>query len=233
MQKGKKILIVEDDLISAEYLKEILKREGYEIVDILTKGKEAIEKCKDSDIDLILMDIMLEDNVSGCEAAVEIKNINPKIKIIFLTAYAEEEMIEYAYEAEAYGYLTKPYREKEILATVRLAFSHEKEYKKDFSHILDDKVFLKNGYVYSFKENKLFKNDQEVPLSKKGLKLIEILAKNKNRSVSKEQLFTYIWGENRDVSTLRSLIHRIRKSLGEDLIENINNIGYRLNIKQE
>ncbi len=232
MESGRKILIVEDDLISAEYLKEILEREGYEIVDIVTKGKEAVDRCKSENIDLVLMDIMLEDNISGCEAAIKIRDIDPKIKIIFLTAYAEDEMIEYAYEAKAYGYLTKPYREKEILATVKLAFSHE-ECERVFSTKEEDKIFLKNGYVYSFKEHKLFKDDKEVPLSKKALKLIEILAKNRNRSVSKEQLFTYIWGENKNVSTLRSLIHRIRKTLGEDLIENISNIGYRLRIKQE
>ncbi len=225
MNKNKKILIVEDDLISAEYLKELLERERYEIVDIISSGKEAIEFCKENECDLVLMDIMLEDNISGCEAALEIERYKPDIKIIFLTAYAEDEMIEYAFEAKAYGYLIKPYREKEILATVKLAFSHEREPQ---INIKEDKIPLKNGYVYDLKEGKLFKDGEEVALGKRALKLIEILAKNKNKSVSNEQIANYIWGDVKEVSTLRALIHRIRKTLGKDLIKNINSMGYKI-----
>ncbi len=227
MNKNKKILIVEDDLISAEYLKELLEREGYEIVNIISSGKEAIEFCKENDCDLVLMDIMLEDNISGCEAALEIERYKPNIKIIFLTAYAEDEMIEYAFEAKAYGYLIKPYREKEILATVKLAFSHEHEREVE-KNIKEDKIALKNGYVYDLKEGKLFKDGEEVALGKRALKLIEILAKNKNKSVSNEQIANYLWGDSKEVSTLRALIHRIRKILGKDFIKNINSMGYKI-----
>ncbi len=228
MRMDKKILIVEDDLISAEYLKELLEKEGYKIVDIVTTGKKALKKCKEEEIDLVLMDIMLEDSMSGCEAALEIRKINPEIKIIFLTAYAQDDMIEYAYDAKAYGYLTKPYREKEILATVKLAFSHKDENVKETS---PTKVKLKDGYIYDLQKHRLFKNGKEVPLTKKSLELMEILVKNRNQSVSKEQISMHLWGEVKEVSTLRTLIYRLRKILGKNFIENVNNMGYKLKLE--
>lgn len=227
MKIGKKILIVEDELISAEYLKELLKKHGFFIVGVVNCGRQAIDICKKQNVDLVLMDVMLNDNISGCEAAVEIKHMHKDIKIIFLTAYATEEMIEYAYASEAYGYLLKPYREEEILATVKLAFSHhETTGKKEV--VLPEKIPLKNGYVYHTGQQRLLKEEQEVPLGKKPLKLIDILVKNKNKSVSNEQICSYIWGEQKDASTLRSLIHRIRSIIGNDMIVNVNGMGYEI-----
>ena len=176
MENKKKVLIVEDELISAEYLKELFILEGYDVVDIIVNGIEAIKQAKILKPDIVIMDIMLKGNMSGCEAAVQIHNNNSNIKIIFLTAYAEQEMVDYAVDAQANAYLVKPYREKEILATMRLLLTNKQKPKP----IKDDeeKIKLKNGYSFNTKLNRLFKEDTEVQLSKKPLKLIEILALN-------------------------------------------------------
>ncbi len=91
-----------------------------------------------------------------------------------------------------------------------------------------ENIVLKNGYRFNMEFHRLFKDDQEVPLGKKTLKLIEILVKNKNVSVSNEQICTYIWGEQKNGKTLRSLIHRIRSTINPDLIQNINGLGYKI-----
>jgi len=225
MYSTKKILVVEDECISAEYLKEFLMKEGYDIVDIVNSGDEAIRQANNLKPDLILMDIMLNGKMSGCEAAVEIHQHNKEIKIIFLTAYAEEEMIEYAIDAEATAYLMKPYREHEILATIKLLFAHSADV---ISKSDTEKIHLKNGYNFNLKQQRLFKENQEIPLGKKPLKLIEILAKNRSVSVSNEQLCSYIWGEYKNDRTLRSLIHRVRQLLDYDMIENVNGLGYKI-----
>jgi len=225
MYSTKKILVVEDEYISAEYLKEFLMKEGYDIVDIVNSGDEAIRQANNLKPDLILMDIMLNGKMSGCEAAVEIHQHNKEIKIIFLTAYAEEEMIEYAIDAEATAYLMKPYREHEILATIKLLFAHSADV---ISKSDTEKIHLKNGYNFNLKQQRLFKENQEIPLGKKPLKLIEILAKNRSVSVSNEQLCSYIWGEYKNDRTLRSLIHRVRQLLDYDMIENVNGLGYKI-----
>jgi len=225
MNKNRSILIVEDEFISAEYLKVLLENEGYRVVNIVNTAEEAINQYKSIDPDLVLMDIMLKGNVSGSEAALKIKQYNSEAKIIFLTAYATDEMLDYAVEAEAYGYLMKPYREEEILATIKLAFIHLHEEQQPFS---DEKIVLKNDFIYDMKHKRLMKNGMEVPLGKTKLRLVEILARNKNTSVSHEQLCAFVWGGQRSNETLRSLIHRIRGTIGNDMIRSINGVGYEI-----
>ncbi len=225
MDKSKTILIVEDEMLSAEYLKVLLEQEEYEVVGIVDKGADAITKAKQYKPDMVLMDIMLGDNISGCEAAVQIRQYDKKCRIIFITAYAEDEMIDYALLSQAHSYLMKPYKDKMVLATIKLAFSsNEIQHQNSEQDIIE----LKDEYIYNTKLNRLFKQGIEMPLGKKPLKLIEILAKNKNTSVSNEQICYHIWGKMIEASTLRSLIHRIRHILGTDIIKNVNGVGYSI-----
>ncbi len=222
---GKRILIVEDELISAEYLKELLVKENYTIVGIANSGEEAIAQAKKERPDLILMDIMLEGSMSGCEAAVYIHQYDKEVKFICLTAYAEDEMIEYAIEADVTAYLLKPYRESEILATIKLICTHDETalLKKD-----KEEIPLSEGYSFNLKLQRLFRYKKEVYLGKKSLKLVEILAKNRNIYVSNEQICNFIWGEGKNDCTLRSLIHRVRQLIDNDLIKNVNGLGYKM-----
>ncbi len=224
VQNKRKILIVEDDFISAEYLKEILLNEGYDVVGIVDNGIEAIEQAKEFNPDIIFVDIMLKGQMSGCEAAVQIYRNDTDIKLIFLTAYFEQEMIDYAIDAKSVAYLLKPYRENEILATIQLIFANQK------TEVITDieNITLENGYSFNIKQRRLFKENKEVHLGKKLLKLIEVLVKNKNVSVSNEQICTYVWGENKNDKTLRSLIYRIRSIISHDIIQNINGLGYKI-----
>lgn len=220
-----KILIVEDDFISAEYLKEILEGAGYNVVDTVDTGYKAIREAKLLKPDIVLMDIMLKDKISGCEAALQIKQNHDPCKIIFITAYADDEMIEYATDAEAYGYLMKPYREKEILATIKVALSHDKHQKTQHGTSF---VVLQKGCVYDINQSRFYKNDKEVPLAHKKLKLLQILIEHKNSRVSNEDICQHVWGEHKNDSTLRSLIHRIKTAIGEDIITNLNGQGYMI-----
>ncbi len=222
---GKKtIFIVEDDLLSAEYLKEFLVNDGYEILNIVDSGEEAIQACKTIHPDILLMDIMLKGKLSGCEAAVQIKHFHPECKIIFLTAFSEPEMIDYAVESKAYAYLMKPYREKEILATIKMVLKQDaiSSIKKGE----DDLISLKNHFFFDSKQRRLYRNEEVIPLTSKKTKLIELLAKNKNNTVSNEQICLYVWNELKSNSTLRSLIHRFRSAINDDIITNINGVGY-------
>jgi DNA-binding response OmpR family regulator len=125
MKNKKTIFIVEDDLLSAEYLKEILIKEDFDVLDIVDSGEEAVLKCKTIQPDIPLMDIMLKGQLSGSEAAVKIKHNYPECKIIFITAFAEPEMVDYAAQSKACAYLMKPYREKEILATIQVVLKQD------------------------------------------------------------------------------------------------------------
>ena len=221
---NKSILIVEDEPLFASYLHEILTKEGYRILAMVDKGEDAIKKDLKLKPDLILMDIILKDNISGCEAAVQIHRINKKIQIIFLTAFANDEMIEYAMEADAWAYLMKPYIKEEILVTIKLLFLD----RNNLSIPEKENIKLYNGYIFNTKKHRLLKEKKEIHLGKKALKLLEILIKNRNTSVSNEQLCSYIWGESKDDRTLRSLIYRIRHLVDFNIIENENGLGYKI-----
>jgi len=116
------VLIVEDEPIPAEYLKTIIESaDEFKVVDIVDNEDDILKAIHINKIDVIFMDIMIKGSMSGAEVALEVKNIKDNILIIFMTAYSEEEMIEYAAEAGAFAYLLKPYRPDEITATLALA----------------------------------------------------------------------------------------------------------------
>ncbi len=228
MNEKKRVFIAEDDLLSAEYLKQILQKAGYEISGVADNAEETIGECKNSEPDAILMDIMLKGRITGTEAALEISRTLPSCKIIFITAYAEKEMIEYAEMSKAYAYLMKPYRQKEILATLKVALAHNGESRDDKAAGL---IELKHGFFFDTSNRRLIKNGKEVPLTSKKLKLIELLAKNKNSTVSNEQICLEVWREIKSDNTLRSLIHRFRNAVGDDIITNVNGVGYTVSTR--
>ncbi len=216
-----KILIVEDELIAAEYLKQLLETNGFEVLDIVDNGKDAIKNTKQLKPDIILMDVMLKGSMSGCEAAVEIAN-EIKCSILFLSAHLNDEMVDYALEAKAVGYVTKPYNEAQILATLKLISTRE-EPKKPVPK-KPDELHLKDGFV--FKNKLVFKDNKQIELGPKALKLVALLCEHPNISISNEQICMHLWGKIVDNRTLRSLIFRVRSLLGENVIKNISGLGY-------
>jgi len=223
-----RILIVEDELIAAEFLKEILIAEGMEIAGIVDTGKEAIRQCIREKPDIVLMDIMLKDNISGSEAAVEISR-RSDTQIIFLTAYSDPEMIEYAVESKAAGYLNKPYNETEVIAAIRLALARaQTRQNPPAQETSNDIIPLADGYVYHTTHQRLLKNGEEVTLGPKALKLIAFLAKQPDISISNEQIMLHLWEQHVDDRTLRSLMFRIRNATSDALIKNVSGSGYMI-----
>lgn len=228
-----KILIVEDESIPANYLKRVLLSEGYEVVGIAKKGEQAIALAKSEKPDLIFMDIMLQDNVSGADAAVAIHRFNPNVLIIFLTAYSDPEMIEFAVRAEAFAYLLKPYRDNEILATLQLAkakienISTRSVVQKKEVDVLE----LVDGYRYDKKVERIFYKGEEVELGPKALALIKLLCSEKNITFEIDEILETLWDVPKPKQTLRSLIHRIRQMTSPELIQNVNKFGYRIGLK--
>ncbi len=228
------ILIVENEVIPANYLSKILTHEGHNVIDIIDTGVSAINMAKSSHIDLILMDIMLNDSISGCEAALEISNIKPNIIIIFLTAYSDKEMIELAGKSSAFAYLLKPYRDKDILATMQLAkakldsISYPLPPKKD-----DKNLILVDGYIFNTNTKLLYNEDKLVNIGPKALKLIDLLCTNRNNVVYNEDIIDVLWHKNKSHQTLRSLIHRVRAKTSSDLIVSVSKLGYKIGLKKD
>jgi diguanylate cyclase len=120
------ILIVEDELIIAKNTAKKLENLGYNFTKIVASGQAAIQYITTDKPDLILMDIAIKGDLDGIETAIRIKSIQD-IPIIFLTAYANENTIDRASQTGCYGYLIKPFREKELQATVKMVLSKHQE----------------------------------------------------------------------------------------------------------
>lgn len=125
-----KVLIVEDERILAIGMKRKLENAGYIVTGTASSGEEAIENVKENRPDLVLMDIVLKGNMDGIEAAQQIINLY-NIPIIYLTAYADEEILERAMVTEPYGYLLKPFNLSELKANIKMAlYKHKSETKR-------------------------------------------------------------------------------------------------------
>ncbi len=125
-----RILIVEDEALSAMSLAESLTRMGYQVVDTVDTGEGAVEAVERHPVDLILMDIMLKGSMTGIEAA---KRINAKadVPVIYLSAYSDDETLEGAKATKPYGYIVKPYPDREIRAAVEMALhQHDLEVRR-------------------------------------------------------------------------------------------------------
>ena len=227
------ILIAEDELIPAHYLKKLLTENAYDVLDIVTKGADVIEVAKTKKPNVILMDVMLKDNISGCDAAVQISHINPEILIVFLTAYSDKEMIDFAVNSKAFAYLLKPYRDKEILATLELA---KAQLNQPVATIKtppqnNSMIALVENYYFNTESQTLFYGKKEMSCGPKALELIALLCEHKGSTVKIVTLLETLWEEGASQQTLCSLIHRIRENTSQNLIINVNKLGYKIGLK--
>ena len=154
-----KIFIVEDDRLITEYLKKILIGLGYKVAGTAVSGEEAVVKIGTSKPNLILMDIRLESDKDGVSTA---KDVMDKfdIPVIFTTAYSDPKTLERAKEAFPYGFLVKPYSERELGPAIEMALNrHEHDLENrdkgnDLRKILENKE-LEITLKFDLEENTL------------------------------------------------------------------------------
>ncbi len=220
-----RVMIVEDESIPARYLKNIIEEQGdFAVECIMPSAEEALNSIKKIKPDLVFVDIMLDGPMSGAELALRIHRLYAKILIIFMTAYSSEEMVEFAVESEAFAYLLKPYRPKEIRATLTLAKARLKRY---IPTALDSSVALIDGFSYSMETKRLYKEGREVELTAKELELIGMLCRECDTVVDSEVILEQM---GITAASLRAIIYRIRKDTSSDLIQSVKRLGYRIGI---
>ena len=122
-----KILIVEDEVIVARDIRDMVKARGYDALAIAYSGEAALKKVEEFKPDLVLMDIVLKGAMDGIEAAERIRD-RFDIPIVYLTAYAEDKTIARAKVTEPFGYLLKPFDERELHTAIEIAlYKHKLE----------------------------------------------------------------------------------------------------------
>ena len=115
-----KILVVEDESIVARDIRNMLLGLGYEVVGVVPSGEEAVALAEELEPSLALVDVMLMGEMTGVEAADYIYS-GFNIPVVYLTAYADEATLQRAKKTEPFGYLLKPFEERELQTTVEIA----------------------------------------------------------------------------------------------------------------
>lgn len=124
-----RIMIVEDERIVAEDIKEGLENMGYAVTSVAKSGEMAIKMAKENRPDLVLMDIVLKGKMDGIETAKQFRFCFD-IPVVYLSAYSDDNILERAKLTEAFGYVIKPFREKELQVNIEMALYKHKMEKK-------------------------------------------------------------------------------------------------------
>jgi len=152
MGKNTKILIVEDEILIADYIFKMLEKEGFECLEVANDVQSAELKFKKFQPDIVLLDINVEGQNTGIELA---KKKNEDAKIIYLTAQSDPETIRKAIATNPETYLTKPIKKSDVLAAIQLAsFKNLKKYviiKDGYNEVklyYEDIVYIKSDNIY-------------------------------------------------------------------------------------
>jgi two-component system, LytTR family, response regulator LytT len=157
----KNILVIEDEAIVSKDIQQSLKKLGYNIVGSAATGEKAIELAIEHKPDLVLMDIMLKGDMSGIEAAEQIKE-KVKIPVIYLTAYADENTLSKAKVTEPYGYIIKPFKEIDLHTSIEMAL---------YKHSKEREIIKERDFLYSLVEGK---EDDGVVFVKSNSRLVKV-----------------------------------------------------------
>lgn len=216
-----KICLVEDEKSLNNLITSYLNKEGYEVISF-TKGSDAINYLKK--VDLYILDIMLDDDVSGYDIIKNIREKDSVVPVIFTSARDKDIDKIIGLELDADDYLTKPYSPKELVLRVNKLI--KRTYKKDFN-----KIVIENYEIDIEKRVVIRKdNNKEIKLTTLEFDLLLLFLENKGKSFSREEVLTKVWhdsyfGNDRVVD---DLIRRLRGKMPNLNINTIYGYGYRL-----
>ncbi|MDA3779143.1 MAG: response regulator transcription factor [Bacteroidales bacterium] len=223
-----RILIVEDEKILSEEIKQFLEKEDYSC-DLAHTGGEASELLAINPYDFVLLDIGLPD-YNGLDLIKEAKEYNSEAYFIVITARGELEDKIKGFDLGADDYIPKPFSLLELLSRIQAITRRKFDYKASV-------IQFKNFSLDTIKKL-LQHKDQTINLTKKEYKLLSYLVLNKNRILDRMQLTEHIWGEffedDYDSNYIDVHIKNIRKKLLEfdntKWIKTIRGIGYKFDI---
>lgn len=164
-----RVLIVEDDLINAKLLHEFLRMKGYDVLDVLQSGEQAIQFVKKQKPDLIFMDIQLKGDLTGIEAT-EIINKETHIPILYLTSHTDKEVIQRARETQPVGYVVKPFSPLQLEVSLEMARKKilADEELENYQHYLENLVVSRTKElieeVKKHKDARIQSNESKIKL---------------------------------------------------------------------
>lgn len=223
-----RILIVDDEAKIREVLAEYAEFEGF-ASDQAADGMEAVNKCKNEDYDLILMDIMMP-KLDGYSAVKEIRKFKD-IPVIMLSARGEEYDKLFGFEIGADDYVVKPFSPKEVMARVNAVLKRNVQAK---SPKQNNSVLKFEGLEIDMLGRNVFVDGVKAELTPKEYELLFYMVNNKDIALSREKLLSDVWGYDfyGDDRTVDTHIKMLRSNLKEyrKFIVTLRGMGYKFEV---
>lgn len=226
MEKGKLIMVVDDDKNIAELMVLYLKKEGYK-TQMYHQGKDLLQGIEKKEPDLILLDIMMPE-MDGYTALTEIRKTK-KTPVIMVTAKGETFDKVLGLELGADDYLVKPFDPKELVARVKAVIRRYNDSTEEKNMVSAPELTIdKTDYVVTY-------HGQTLELPPKELELLYHLVRHPNRVYTREQLLDHIWGYEYigETRTVDVHIKRLREKFKKDdkwEIKTVWGVGYKFQI---
>lgn len=222
MRESIRVLIVENEVITAQALESQIEKMGYSSIDIAITYTRAMKFIKSEAPDLILLDIDLKGKYSGIDIATE-KEVFNKIPVIYLTALTDRETITKILATNPKSYISKPIRYEDLEIAISLALGHK-------TGLVD----IGYGFSYDLGNRDLFVDKTMIRLSQKEKSLLEALLERQGEIIQCKELELKIWGSAiKSESSLRTLVRSLRKKLNPKMILNSVSFGYKLDISED
>jgi DNA-binding response OmpR family regulator len=224
-----KILIAEDDNHTREALCEVLSLEGFQVLPA-ADGLQAMELFRSSRPDFVCLDVMMPGQ-NGYEVCKQIRRLDERVPILFLTAKAEEIDTVLGLELGADDYMTKPFGVKEIIARIRAIMRRTAD--RGGSKFGDDDFFMDDLRVVP-SELRAYRGGTELPLSPRDVKVLHLLYNRRGKVVDRNTLADEVWGVDYfpESRALDQHISQLRKRIEKDpasprIIRTVHGAGYR------
>jgi DNA-binding response OmpR family regulator len=213
-----KLLVVEDEERIASFLVKGLSGAGYR-VDRVATGADALVRSRDSDLDLVILDLGLSD-MDGFDVLRHLRGEARDLPVIILTARGQLEDRVEGFELGADDYLTKPFAFEELVARVRARLRSRN----------GDPYALEVGSVrLDLRRRRVEIGGEQIDLTEREAELLETFLRRPNEVLSREELLSSVWGINFDPGTniVDVYVGYLRRKVGEERIETVRNMGYR------
>ena len=217
-----KILIVDDEIMIREVLREYIEFEGNEAFEA-GDGMDAVRLCRENNYDLVLMDVMMP-HLDGFSAVKEIKKIKD-VPVIMLSARGEEYDKLFAFEIGVDDYVTKPFSPKEVMARIN-AVTKRRHAKESVGEI-----FKFEGLEVDMVGRNVYVDGQKAELTPKEYELLFYFVRNKGIALTREKLLYDVWGFDfyGDDRTVDTHVKMLRGNLKEyrKFIVTLRGLGYK------
>ena len=212
------LLLVEDNDTLGYILKEYLEMKGYQL-SLAKDGRKGLMAFKKEAFDLCILDVMMPE-IDGFTLAEELRHLDPRVPLIFLTAKSLKVDKLKAFKLGADDYIVKPVDEEELVARIKAVLRRA-------VNSADQPIQFQIGdYQFDYSNQKLMYSGEAQMLTEREAQLLRLLCQHKGRLLARRHVLTDIWNNN-DYFTRRSMdvfISRLRKYLGQDPNIKITNV---------